>query len=219
MQISSLTWDHYVQHKTKSNLSFFSWNWMFSVVVQNATPKRITVQPTWLLQVCVSELQAKVCAVNEHIASLEKTKVELKLNIQDKSRNILMDQQIHSMAPSRPPTGATINTGALSLRPVTGSTTSSSMSQRKTLSAFDVATTRSMWSFTTCWPQVAGIQDRTRTLWRWTAWLTKHHKVGHVGIFCLMCIVICNPRCTRHHTVLEVCICQYQLHQAKIVNR
>mmetsp|Transcript_29385 Transcript_29385/g.56414 ORF Transcript_29385/g.56414 Transcript_29385/m.56414 type:complete len:450 (+) Transcript_29385:217-1566(+) len=96
------------------------------------------------LKVCVSELQAKVCAVNEHIASLEKTKVELKLNIQDKSRNILMDQQIHSMAPSRPPTGATINTGALSLRPVTGSTTSSSMSQRKTLSAFDVATTRSM---------------------------------------------------------------------------
>jgi len=74
------------------------------------------------LQDVVKDLQFKEKQVTEHIHSLERTKKELKRNIQDKEQNLKLEHTCFNMAPSRPTTGYTLNTDALSLRPATAST-------------------------------------------------------------------------------------------------
>lgn len=74
------------------------------------------------MQNVVSELNTKLTTVQIHIDNLMKTQQELKLNIADKLQNFKLEQQIHQLAASRPPTGVTINSNALSIRPGTGST-------------------------------------------------------------------------------------------------
>lgn len=74
------------------------------------------------LKKVVSELNLKLTTVHVHIDNLLKTQQELKLNIEDKIQNFKLEQKIHQLAASRPPTGVTINSNALSIRPGTGST-------------------------------------------------------------------------------------------------
>lgn len=70
----------------------------------------------------VADLQNKLNQVNDHLASLRRTKQELEMNIADKTKNYKTDTHAHAMAPSRPGTSQTLNSDALSLRPSTGST-------------------------------------------------------------------------------------------------
>jgi len=74
------------------------------------------------IKAVVVDLQHKQMTVDSHIQSLERTRQELKANIQDKIECFKLEQKVHQMAGSRPPTGVTINSHALSLRPTTGST-------------------------------------------------------------------------------------------------
>mmetsp|Transcript_4061 Transcript_4061/g.4636 ORF Transcript_4061/g.4636 Transcript_4061/m.4636 type:complete len:426 (-) Transcript_4061:553-1830(-) len=69
------------------------------------------------LKETVHDLQAKLQQVNLHLSQLAKTKAELEGNIADKSANLRMDQQCHTMAPSRPATSATFASENLSMRP------------------------------------------------------------------------------------------------------
>eukprot|EP00238_Polyblepharides_amylifera_P012725 CAMPEP_0196588864 /NCGR_PEP_ID=MMETSP1081-20130531/61953_1 /TAXON_ID=36882 /ORGANISM="Pyramimonas amylifera, Strain CCMP720" /LENGTH=410 /DNA_ID=CAMNT_0041911493 /DNA_START=119 /DNA_END=1351 /DNA_ORIENTATION=- len=88
------------------------------------------------LKKCVEDLQSKHHAVCSHVAQLEKTRADLKMNIADKTRNLKLDLTCLGMAPTRPATGASLNSDALSLRPATGSTLGN-FNMRQSMSALE----------------------------------------------------------------------------------
>jgi len=74
------------------------------------------------LQALVQDLENKEHQVKEHLAGLDRTRSELMRNIHDKDKNLKLEHTCYGLAPSRPATGKTLNTDALSLRPATAST-------------------------------------------------------------------------------------------------